>query len=367
MKKSIKILFVVAIIALLSVMSVIVAACGNTDPDTLIVYTNSGSGGRSEWWEQQAAEAGFKIRVIDGGADAMKEKIIAEAKNPQADVMCGLNAMGWSDLKARDLLVQYVPSWADDIDEGLNDADGYYHAIAKESILLIYDKAVWTAEEAPKDWLDLWKDENTQYHGTFQCWSALTGGTTQTVLAGIMYRFKSEAADAKYGVSPQGWDELKRMYKYGVKAQGNVFDAISNHNPDHVNYNIHCGQWYSSGIKSYSETYYNKSKTQNLLQGVGFVLPEVGVPYAITGCGIIKGTKKEDLAKKFLDWYGGAEFQAKWAEKWNTAPANNTAWENGASEDAKMYTQLPQQYIDWDWAQAHMGEWIQEITLYLMN
>lgn len=358
----------VAAASLVLCTSVGMAACAGDggNEERLIVYTNSGSGGRAEWWEEEAAKAGFNIRVIDGGADAMKEKIIAEADNPQGDVMCGLNSMGWADLKARGLLEQYVPEWASEVDPANNDPDGYFHGITKESILLIYDKAVWTEEEAPKDWLDLWKDENTQYHGTFQCWSSLTGGTTQIVLSGIMHRFKSDAPDAKYGVSPEGWDEIRRMYQYGVRAQGNVFDAISNHTPGHTNENIHCGQWYSSGIKSYSETYYNKSPNQHLLEGVGYVVPEVGVPYAITGCGIIKGTDKLETAKRFIDWYGSAEFQTIWEQRWNTASCNTVAWEN-ATDEAKEYTSLPAQEIDWAWAQQHMGEWIQEITLYYMK
>ena len=68
----------------------------------LVVYTNSGSGGRSDWWTKKAKEAGFtNITIVNGGASAMSEKIKAESKNPQADVMCGLNAMGWQDLKTR--------------------------------------------------------------------------------------------------------------------------------------------------------------------------------------------------------------------------------------------------------------------------
>ena len=323
----------------------------------LVVYTNSGSGGRADWWTKKAKEAGFtNITIVNGGASAMSEKIKAERKNPQADVMCGLNAMGWADLKNEGLLLQYVPTWAPLVDEGMNDPDGYFHAITKEAILLVYDKNTWTADEAPKDWLDLWQDGNTQYHGTFQCWSALTGGTTQVNLTGILHRYKSDAADAKYGVSPEGWEQIKKLYKYGVSASGDVISAIAA--VDGSQKNVHCGQWYSSGIKSYSETYEVE---------LDYIVPEVGVPYAITGCGIVKGTKNPITAALFIEWYGSTEFQTKWAKAWDTAPANREAWEAGASEDAKKYTALPQQQIDWAWAQSHMGEWVEYITLQFMK
>lgn len=323
----------------------------------LVVYTNSGSGGRADWWTKKAKEAGFtNITIVNGGASAMSEKIKAERGNPQADVMCGLNAMGWADLKNEGLLMQFVPSWAGLVDEGMNDPDGYFHAITKEAILLVYDKNTWSADEAPSDWLDLWQDENTQYHGTFQCWSALTGGTTQVNLTGILHRYKSDADDAKYGVSPEGWEQIRKLYEYGVSASGDVISAIVA--TDGSQQNVHCGQWYSSGIKSYSETYEVE---------LGYVVPEVGVPYAITGCGIIHGTKNPITAALFVEWYGSTEFQTTWAKAWDTAPANREAWEAGASEDAKQYTSLPQQQIDWAWAQQHMGEWVEYITLQFMK
>lgn len=323
----------------------------------LVVYTNSGSGGRADWWTKKAKEAGFtNITIVNGGASAMAEKIKAERENPQADVMCGLNAMGWTSLKREGLLVQFVPSWAGLIDEGMNDPDGYYHGICKEATLLVYDKNVWTEDEAPKDWLDLWQDENTQYHGTFQCWSALTGGTTQSNLTGILHRYKSDADDALYGVSPEGWEQIRKLYTYGVSAEGDVISAIAATTGSQQN--VHCGQWYSSGIKSYSETYEVE---------LGYVVPEVGVPYNITGCGILKGAKNPITAALFLEWYGGTEFQTQWAQAWDTAPVNREAWEAGASEDAKTYTSLPQEQIDWVWAEQHMGEWVEYITLQFMK
>ena len=323
----------------------------------LVVYTNSGSGGRADWWTKKAKEAGFtNITIINGGASAMSEKIKAERENPQADVMCGLNAMGWVDLKNEGLLEQYVPTWANLVDSGINDPDGYFHGIAKEAILLVYDKNTWSKEEAPKDWLDLWSDENPQYHGTFQCWSSLTGGTTQVNLTGILHRYKSDAEDARYGVSPEGWEQIRKLYEYGVSASGDVISAIAATTGSQKD--VHCGQWYSSGIKSYSETYE---------VSLDYVVPEIGVPYAITGCGIVKGSKNLITAKLFVDWYGSTEFQTIWAQAWDTAPANTEAWEAGASEDAKTYTALPMQEIDWEWAQSHMGEWIEYITLQFMK
>ena len=322
--------------------------------EEIVIYTNSGSGGRETWWKQEAKKAGFNVTIITGGADAMAEKIKAEKKNPQADVICGLNAMEWEDLKANDCLLPFNPSWKDKVDAGLNDEDGYYYAINQEVIFLVYDNKVWTEETAPKDWTDLWTKE--QYYGTYQAWSSLTGGTTQSNLAGILWRYKSDAADAKYGVSPEGWAQIKALYDHGVSASGDVINAIAA--TSGVNKNIHCGQWYSSGIQSYSEAY-NVS--------LSYVVPEVGVPNVITGCGITKNTKKAVTAQLFLDWYGSTEFQTLWAQTWDTCPANKEAREAGSSEFALQCISVKKQDIDWSWANQHMGEWIEYITLQFMK
>lgn len=322
--------------------------------EELVIYTNSGAGGRATWWKQKAREAGFNINIVTGGASAMSEKIKAEKKNPQADVIWGLNAMEWEDLKAYDCLHTFSPSWKDEITEGLNDEDGYYYAINKEAIFLVYDNTVWDETTAPKDWTDLWEKE--EFHGTYQAWSSLTGGTTQSNLAGILSRYRSDDSSAKYGVSTEGWNAIKKFYEYGVPASGDVINAIAAKSG--INKDVHCGQWYSSGIQSYSETYNVQ---------LNYVTPSVGVPYVITGCGITSLTKKVVTAKLFLDWCGSSSFMTEWAKTWDTAPANEVALENGASDFAKQCSNLKKQDIDWSWAQKHMGEWVEYITLQFMK
>lgn len=195
--------------------------------------------------------------------------------------------------------------------------------------------------------------------GTYYSWqeSNLTGGTTQNVIAGILSRYKSDAADALYGVSPEGWNAIKSIYEHGVPdtTNGNTPSAIAETTGSLAS--VTCGQWYSSGIKSYSEQY-------NL--NLDYVVPEIGVPYAITGCGIVKGSKKIVTAKLFLEWFGGVEYQTEWAKKWDRAPANKLANEAGCSELTKATTSIKAQDIDWAWAQSHMGEWIQHITMNIM-
>ena len=70
-----------------------------------------------------------------GGAD-LTNRLIAEKNNPIADVVFGLNNIFYENLKKEDVLDQYVPQWASQVDSGLNDPEGYYHGLVKQAILI---------------------------------------------------------------------------------------------------------------------------------------------------------------------------------------------------------------------------------------
>ena len=98
---------------------------------TLTVYTNSETDGRDEWLIERAAQDGFKVQVVGAGAADTQNRLLAEKASPIADVVFGLNAIIWESLKAENILIPFVPEWADEIPAGLNDDEGYYHAIVK--------------------------------------------------------------------------------------------------------------------------------------------------------------------------------------------------------------------------------------------
>ena len=40
---------------------------------------------------------------------------------------------------------------------------------------------------------------------------------------------------------------------------------------------------------------------------------------------IVNGTKNEEEAKRFVDWFGSAQIQGEWAKQFSTLPANQNA------------------------------------------
>lgn len=115
--------------AVLATAALALTACGSADSgadsgDTLIVYTNSNGDGRGDWLTEQAAEAGFDIEVVGQGGGDTTNKILAEAGNPVADVVFGLNNVYFNQLVDAETIEPYTPVWANEIDAELGDASG---------------------------------------------------------------------------------------------------------------------------------------------------------------------------------------------------------------------------------------------------
>ncbi len=317
---------------------------------TLTVYTNSGSDGRGEWLVERAAKDGFDIQFIEAGGAEIQNRLLAEKNAPIADVVYGLNSIMWESLKAEDILIPYTPVWADEIPEGLNDPEGYYHAIVKQAILLVYDENQTAPEDAPKDWLDLWTNE--AFDGKYEYLTSLSGGTVRNVLAGILTRYADP--NGELGVSAEGWEQIAQYYQHGVPAEEgmDVYAQISDPAKPVI-----CGQMWSSGIETRDEQYGTKTN---------YVVPEVGVPYAVEAISIVNGTKNEEEAQRFVDWFGSAQIQGEWAQEFSTLPANKNAVDKANEFNQKIAT-LPAQDIDWGLVAENIDAWCETIELNYMQ
>lgn len=313
--------------------------------DKLIIYSNSVSDGRGEWLKEKAAEAGFNIEYVDAGGGELENRLIAEKNNPIADIVFGLNTMTFEKFKQHDLLEQFVPTWAGEITEGLNDKDGYYHSLVKQAILLIYNSDLYNEETAPKDWIDLWTKE--EYYGKYEVPTKLSAGTTRVVLSGILTRYVDP--NGELGISEEGWNQIKAYFANGSRAvEGEDFYAnlASGKTP--------MGQMWSSGIVSREEQYGVKA---------GMVNPSVGVPYVVEQIGIVKGSKKVETAKEFINWFGTADIQGQWAEEFSTMPANENAMDKASDANKFLSENYKVQDIDWTFVTENIDEWMEKIEL----
>lgn len=353
--------------ALLLIVCIVVSACGggsgasesgtsaapgsseSTENEKLIVYTNANSDGRGEWLVEKAKSAGFDIEIVGAGGADLTNRLIAEKNNPVADVIYGLNSMLYENLKKEEVLLQYVPEWAGEVEEGLNDPDGYYHGLIKQAILLGYNPEAFTAETAPKDWTDLYK--NDAFKGQYEAPTLLGQNTPRLVVAGILNRYKEESGDL--GISEEGWNEIRQLYDNGVSAiDGEDFYA-----------NLASGKTALGAIVSGTL----KQKEEQYGVQAGIVSPEIGVPMIVEQAAIASGTKKQASAEKFVNWLGSAEVQGEFAAEFNAMPANETAAEQANDSVKELYTTLKPQDLDWAFTAEHIDQWAEKIELEIMQ
>lgn len=313
---------------------------------SLIIYSNSVSEGRGEWLKKEAATIGIDLSFVDlGGGDVMN-RLTAEKNNAIADVTFGLNNVYFEKLKAHKVLEAYTPVWANEVDASMGDLEGKeFWPIVQEPIMLVYNTAAFSKATAPKDWTELWT--KNEFKGRYEVATSLGGATTQMVISGILSRYADPSGEL--GVSDEGWSQIKAYFAEGSRAvTGEDLYARM------VKGQVDAGQMWLAG-KATREKQYDIETAA--------AIPEIGVPFAVQQIALVKGSKKADTARKFIDWFGSAEVQGKWSQEFFTAPTNTVAAPL-ANADAIAHTQtFKSQDIDWTLVADNIDKWVEKIEL----
>lgn len=323
------------------------AACGSggeskTDDNggKLIVYTNSGSDGRDAWLEERASEDGYDIEVVQIAAGDLANRIVSEKNNVQADLVFGLNNVEYEKLKAEDTLEKWEPDWADKVDLSLGDPDGYFYPIVIQPLVNIMNKDL---TNAPQDYTDLLSKEWTDKYTIL----GFGGGTSKTMLAGLLVRYADP--DGELGISDEGWDTVKQWVQNGHMEESGedyVGAVIDGSRPI-------CEMWGSGVLQNEVE---RNTKFQ-------IMSPEVGVPYVTEQVAILKGRNNTEKAIEFANWFGSAEVQTEWMNKFGTIPCHEDAFAQ-ASDDIKEFVgSVHQQDIDWAFVAENLDAWVEKVEL----
>lgn len=311
---------------------------------TLVVYSNTDEAG-AKAMEDVGKEIGIEVTVVrlNGGGE-VTDRIMAEKNNPTADIVYGINHIGFARLKAADCLQPFTPVWDDKVESGLKDPDGYYYGVGISAVLLAYNPEA-AGDNAPADWTDLWT--KPEWKGKYFVNPSTSGGTTQLVLSGILTRYRDDSGEL--GISQDGWDAIAAYYQNAyIQQEGDDFFAMLTKG------DIWAGQNYSKGVLK-AEADYNAD--------IAWATPEAGVPFAVEMVGIVNGTKNYDTAKEFLDYYGSAEVMEKVS---STYPANEDA-RGQVDPDLKALTDsVKVQNIDYDFVAENLDGWLEKIELELI-
>lgn len=337
------------IFAVLMIMVLTLASCGGgtagSGSKSLVIYTNSNSDGRGEWWEARAKDAGFDITIVGAGGADLTNRLISEVKNPTADVVFGLNSMLYEQLKEAEVLEKYTPAWSSEVEAGTSDPEGYYHSLVKQALLLIYNKETISGDLIPKGYEDLWSNEALK--GKYEAPTQLTQVTPRIILSSILVRYQDPSGEL--GISEEGWTVLKEFLQNGVKAVEGE-ELYSNM----ANGKVEIGTAVSGTMAAKQEQY----KLE-----VGIVQPKIGTPTIIEQIGLVAGSKKTEEAKAFIDWFGNEENQTAFAQEFNAMPTNINAEKVANKEVKEMFDGIKVQELDWGFISEHIESWMEKVEL----
>ncbi|CAM3486260.1 extracellular solute-binding protein [Erysipelothrix anatis] len=330
------------IIVSILVTLLVLTGCGSTaeKKDSLVIYSNSASDGRGEWLTEKAKEAGFTVEIVPIPAGDLTNRLIAEKNNAIADMVYGLNTIEFEKLKAQDMLVEYTPAWASDVDTSLGDGKHYY-PIVVQPLVFIYNESV-VGNDVPKDIVEFADPKYKDQYNVF----SLGGGTGKTLYSSILVRYADPSG--VLGVSEEGWKVAKAYIQnahFEIKGEDYIGNVISGERPITM-------MWGSGVMQHQGERDYK----------FGVISPEIGVPYVVEQVAILNDSKKE-LATEFANWFGSAETQAAWSEKFGTIPAHPEAMKNASADVIEFMNSVHAQDIDWEFVTKNIDQWVEKAEL----
>ena len=348
-------------LVLSAVMAVSLASCGGGGEGksagkdysayTIRVYSNSNSEDRAAWLKEAAAKAGFTVSIDDGNVIS-GDKAVLEAANEKkdGDVLFGLNETRWDQVVSGSYanlsLMDWRPSWAFDIGEY-----SYFHkayGLVIQNVLPLYrtDEFGTNGEELHfEHWADV-VDSGYKWYRPNK-----VGGTTNSnIVASILYAFIDSASPAG-GVSVDGW---KALWRYC--AEGNS-DSGDDYKYGFLPLNkgaVQISAFYSSALYGEIENASKSSSSPLLgtLNPENWALIDIadGTYYIAEYIGILekegRTVEETEAVTAFAEWFGSAETQAEWGEKFGTYPCNSQAVNILYPEGAPGIYTLPNLALD---------------------
>lgn len=271
-------LFVV--LALAAILAMLLGSCAPKEPAKLVIYTAKENDEIEKYLPvAQAAMPDVKLEVLRLSTGDLTARLLAEKDNPQADVIFGTAATSMMIFQKEGMLVPYKPAGADTILPQFKDTNDPPHWVGVDAYVTAFCVNTQLADEkglpVPQSWQDLL---DPVYQGQIVMPSPASSGTGFMFVSSVLQGLGEE----------QGWAYLdsldKNMAIYTKSGSKPCKMAGAGEYPVGVSFEFVAAGQIQSGAP------------------LALVLPEEGSGYEIEANALMKGTKNEAAAKKFLDW-----------------------------------------------------------------
>lgn len=237
---------------------------------------------------------GIEVEVIAAGTGELCQRLVAEAENPQGDVLWG----GGADTLAAytDYFDAYVCANDELIGDAYKDANDLWIGESPLPMVFIYNKTLIDEADVPKTWEDLC---NPDLKGKIAFCSPSKSGSAYTQLCTML--FSQPSID-------EGWAMVE---KFIANLDGKILDSSGN-----------CHKLVASGEYAVGVTIEKSAVLYADNPDIGYIYPEANsaVP---DGVALIKNCPNPDNAKLFIDFVTGLECQKAQNADWKRRPVRS--------------------------------------------
>lgn len=256
----------------------LMAATTPAAADDITVYTSYEEDDFAFFLERMKEDLpDLTVNVLRLSTGDLAARILAEASNPQHDVIWGYAVTHLLDPRILDMVEPYKPANFDRVPERLRDPDGRWFAVTGYMAAFCVNNEVLEKQglPMPASWADLLKPE---FKGQVVMPNAASSGTGYLQIAAIL-QMKGE---------DEGWKFLKdldaNIAQY-IKSGSKPCNAASQ------------GE-YAVGAS------FALRAVKNVIEGypITMVIPSEGAGSELEANALMKASKNKEAAKRFLDW-----------------------------------------------------------------
>ncbi|MDF2095109.1 ABC transporter substrate-binding protein [Aquibaculum arenosum] len=255
-----------------------VAGIAAAQADSITVYTSYEEDELAAFLERMEEDLpDLEVNVLRLSTGDLHARILAEAGNPQHDVIWGWAVTSMVDPRIQDMLEPYEPANIDRVPERFRDPDGRWFAVTGYmgafcvNNMVLEDKGL----PMPSSWEDLL---DPVYEGEIVMPNPASSGTGYLQIASLL-QMKGEE---------EGWEFLRALDK-------NMAQYIkSGSRPCNVA---------SQGEYAIGASYALRA-IKNINEGypITMVIPSEGAGNELEAHGLMASSDNKDAAKRFLDW-----------------------------------------------------------------
>ena len=229
----------------------------------------------------EKANPGVDVQWLDMGSQDALDRLRGEKENPQADVWFGAPSEIFERAGKEGLLQKYEPTWKSSLAPSAQDENGLWYGTYLTPEVIAYNSDKVDSASAPRDWPDVL---DPKWKGHVVIRDPVASGTMRAIFGAILQRSMELTS-----TTDSGWSFLRQL------------DANTKE------YTINPALLYEKMKRGDGWiTLYNMPDIATLEKRTGapvkYIVPSSGTPLLVDAIAVVKGTKHQDLAQKFIEF-----------------------------------------------------------------